>query len=293
VFTSVLNVRNLYRFFDVEPTIDSRSKRSDARGVGAVDAPERARGEIQLDHVSFSYPGASSETLHDIDLHIMPGETIALVGGNGAGKTTLANLILRLYDPTSGVVRVDGVDVREYSTEWLYRQIGYVSQAPVRFEMSAAENIAFADYERLRDQPEEIARIARSAGIESIIDKMPRGLDTILGRRFGEYEMSGGEWQRFGVARALAKEAPIVVFDEPTANMDAHAEYELFTALKEVVKERTAIIVSHRFATVRSADRIVVLDEGRVAEVGSHEELIAKGGIYAGLYEIQQSTLNG
>jgi ATP-binding cassette subfamily B protein len=283
VFTNLLFVRNLYAFFDAQPTIQ----------VAGGLRPEAARGHIELRDVSFTYPEAARETLHGIDLEIHPGETIALVGANGAGKTTLANLIVRLYDSTSGSVLIDGVDVRELSADWLYGQIAYVGQYPIRFEMTAADNIAFGDLERLDGQPEQIADIARSAGVQSIIDRMPRGLDTVLGRRFGDYDLSGGEWQRISVARALAKDAPILVFDEPTANMDARAEYELFTALKEMVKQKTAIIVSHRFATVRSADRIVVLDEGRIAELGSHDELMQLGRIYAGLYTIQQQALNG
>lgn len=283
VFTNVLFVRNLYAFFDAEPTIQ----------VASGLRPASACGWIELRDVSFTYPDAARETIHHIDLEIMPGETIAFVGANGAGKTTLANLIVRLYDVTSGAVLVDGVDVRDLSAGWLYSQIAYVGQTPIKFEMTAADNIAFGNLERLDGQNEQIAEIAASAGVQSIIDKMPRGLDTVLGRRFGEYDLSGGEWQRLSVARALAKDAPILVFDEPTANMDARAEYALFTALKEMVKEKTAIIISHRFATVRSADRIVVLDEGTIAEVGSHEELMRLGRVYAGLYQIQQKALNG
>jgi ATP-binding cassette subfamily B protein len=283
VFTNVLFVRNLYLFFDAKPTIQ----------IDSGLQPAEAHGRIELRDVCFSYPGTSSETIQHVDLEILPGETVALVGANGAGKSTLANLITRLHDPTSGTVLIDGIDARELSADWLYRQIAYVGQRTLELEVSAAENIAFGDLERLDGQPERIAEIARNAGIQSIIDKMPRGLDTVLGRRFGEYALSGGEWQRLSVARALAKNAPILVFDEPTANMDARAEYELFTALKEMVKERTTIIISHRFATVRSADRIVVLDEGRIAEVGSHDELIRLGRIYAGLYTIQQQAMNG
>ncbi len=285
VFTNLLFVRNLYDFFDVQPTIL-------ARGTPGL-RPDGARGHIELRGVSFTYPEASEETIHAVDLEIQPGETIALVGANGAGKTTLAKLILRLYDPTRGSVLIDGIDARELSAEWLYSQIAYVGQSVVRFELSAAENIAFGDLERLDGQHEQLERIAREAGIQSIVDKMPRGLDTILGRRFGDYELSGGEWQRLSVARALAKDAPILVFDEPTANMDARSEYELFTALREMLKEKTAIIVSHRFATVRSADRIVVLDEGRIAEIGSHDELMRLGKVYEGLYSLQQEALSG
>jgi len=283
VFINLLFVRNLYTFFEVQPTIQ----------VGSGIEPDEVKGKIELRDVSFTYPGAAAETLHKINLVIEPGETIALVGGNGAGKTTLANLIIRLYDVTEGAVLMDDIDVRKLSADWLYKQIAYVGQAVVMLEMTAADNIAFGDLERLDGNRELISQIVSRTGIQTIVDKMPDGLDTVLGRRFGNYSLSGGEWQRMSVARALAKDAPILVFDEPMANMDARAEFELFTALRKVTVEKTSIIISHRFATVRSADRIVVLDEGQIAEVGSHDELIKLGKIYAGLYTIQQAALNG
>jgi ATP-binding cassette subfamily B protein len=283
-FTNALFVRNIYSFLDVKPTIQVES---------GIRPASPSRGHIELRDVSFTYPGAASETIHRINLEIMPGESVALVGANGAGKTTLSNLMIRLYDPTEGAVLIDGVDVRDLSADWLYDQIAYVGQSVVRLEVTAADNIAFGDLQRLDGQTEQIAEIAELSGIQSIIDKMPRGLDTVLGRRFGDYSLSGGEWQRLSVARAIAKDAPILMFDEPTANMDARAEYSLFTTLREITKEKTSIIVSHRFATVRSADRIVVLDEGMIAEMGSHDELMRLDQIYAGLYRIQQKALNG
>ncbi len=283
VFTNILFVRNLYAFFDTKPAIHPTA--------GAN--PEETQGRITLEDVSFRYPGAEADTLTSIDLEIEPGKTIAIVGGNGAGKTTLANVITRLFDPTGGTVRLDGADMRDLSAKWLYGQIAYVPQVPVRFEVSAHENVAFGDIDRLLGNHEEVARVAKDAGLQSIVDKMPHGLDTVLGRRFGEYDMSGGEWQRVAVGRALAKDAPILVFDEPTANLDARAEYELFTALKEMTRDKTSIIISHRFATVRSADQIVVLEEGQVVEVGNHDELMELGQVYAGLYKVQQKALNG
>lgn len=283
VFTNVLFVRNLYDFFDTQPAIDAKTG----------GRPEETEGRIRLENVSFRYPGAEEDTLRGIDLEIEPGKTVAIVGGNGAGKTTLANIITRLFDPTSGTVRLDGTDLRDLAAEWYYEQIAYVPQVPIRFETTARENIAFGDRARLMNDHEAVARIAKEAGVESIIDRMPRGLDTTLGRRFGEYDMSGGEWQRLAVARALAKDAPLLVFDEPTANLDARAEYELFTALKQMTREKTAIIISHRFATVRSADQIIVLEQGRVVEVGNHDELMALGQVYSGLYRVQQKALNG
>jgi len=283
VFTNVLFVRNLYAFFDTKPAIHPTA--------GAV--PEETQGGLRLENVSFRYPGSDSDTLSGIDVVIESGQTVAIVGGNGAGKTTLANVMTRLFDPTAGVVRLDGTDLRDLSAEWFYQQIAYVPQVPVRFEVSALENISFGAFGRLAGDREQVARIAKEAGVQSIIDKMPRGLETVMGRRFGEYDVSGGEWQRIAVARAVAKDAPILVFDEPTANLDARAEYELFTALKEMTRDKTSIIISHRFATVRSADVIVVLEDGRVVETGSHDELMELGQVYAGLYKVQQKALNG
>ncbi|MDP6980991.1 MAG: ABC transporter ATP-binding protein [Myxococcota bacterium] len=283
VFTNLLFVRNLYDFFDAEPAIHP----TEGSQLEEVD------GRIRLENVSFRYPCASRDTLSGIDLEIEAGKTIAIVGGNGAGKTTLANLITRLFDPTGGAVFLDDVDVRKLSARWLYRQIAYVPQAPVRFETTAEENIAFGDFGRLEGRRDVVSRIATEAALDPVIAKMPDGLDTVLGKRFGDYDLSGGEWQRMAVARALAKRAPILVFDEPTANLDARSEYELFTALKEMTSDRTAIIISHRFATVRSADQIIVLEDGQIVEVGNHDELIELGQVYAGLYRVQQKALNG
>ena len=274
-----LFIQNLRAFLALSPRL--------APGRGR---PVAARGaaEIELADVTFTYPGARKPALEGLSLHIRPGETVALVGENGAGKTTLVRLIARIHDPDSGSVRFGGDDVRELDVADLRRNIAWVLQDFLRFEATAEENLAFGDWRRLLGKRREVEELARRTGVSGLVESLPAGYDTWLGRMFGRQDLSAGQWQRLAIARALARPAPLLILDEPTSNLDVRAEEELFRRFREMAAGRTAILVSHRFSTVAMADRVVVLSEGRVAESGSHAELMGLGGIYAGLYRLSE-----
>ena len=249
---------------------------------------KQIKGEIEFRNVSFGYPGAASATLSNLSFHIMPGETIAIVGKNGAGKSTLVKLIARFYDPDIGNVLYDGIDLREISLDFLYRHTAFVFQGFAAYEASVADNIAYGDHNRLLNNRREVERIAQYTGADKLIKKMPHGYETLLGRVFGEYDLSTGQWQQIAIARAFARQnANLLILDEPTASLDVQAEYELFERFRTLARGKTTILVSHRFSTVALADRILVLEEGRLVEQGTHSELLGRGGHYASLYEIQ------
>jgi len=277
VFSSSLYISNFRTFMEAQPRIK--------RGIGKkVDV---VRGDIKVDDISFSYPGSKNVILKNISFDIRAGETVAIVGENGAGKTTLVKLLMRIYDPSDGAIFLDGENLTSLDLDSLLYQYSCVQQKFATFEATVHDNIAFGNLQVLRDDREGVISIAKDVGVDDMIEKMPEGYDTLLGRKFGEYDLSGGQWQRIVMARALAKPNSILIMDEPTSNQDAKGEAALFENVKRLTTDRTTILISHRFATVSLADRIVVLHEGSLVEDGSHEELMALNGHYATLYNVQ------
>ena len=219
-----------------------------------------------------------------------PTERLALIGENGQGKTTIVKLITRLYDPTEGQILLDGVDLREYDLEDLHREMGVIFQDFMRYEMTAAENIAVGRVEELKN-PELLRIAAHKSMADATIERLPKGYDQMLGRRFEQgVDISGGEWQKVALARAYLRNAQILILDEPTAALDARSEFEVFQRFAELTAGKMALFISHRFSTVRSADRIIVLENGKIAEEGSHEQLSRLGGRYAEMFEMQASS---
>jgi ATP-binding cassette, subfamily B, bacterial len=245
---------------------------------------------IEFRNVTYSYEGKDEPALKNVSFSIARGETVAIVGHNGAGKTTLVKLVARLYDPQAGQVLIDGRDVREYDPDELRGEFGVLFQDYVSYQFSARENIGIGRVERL-DDTSAIAAAASKSGASTVIEGLPQGYDTVLGKWFdGGVNLSGGEWQKVALGRAFMREAQILILDEPSAALDARAEYELFTRLRELAHGRTAIFISHRFSTVRQADRILVFEQGRLIESGTHEELLELGGRYAELFNLQAAS---
>jgi len=253
--------------------------------------PDNIKGRIELDGVTFSYPNNNHNSLENISLTIEPGETVAIVGENGAGKSTLIKLLTRFYDVDHGSVKIDGINIKDIDMAHLYRHFSYVPQNFNKFEASVRDNIAFGDWEKLIDDPEYVRKFTQESGIHEMVMRMPDGYDTHLGRMFDNYDPSGGQWQQIAITRALIRNAQIIILDEPTSNLDAGTEYEIFTQFKKLVKDRTAIIISHRFSTISIADRIVVVNRGVIVEQGTHAELVEAGGYYSRMYEMQKEQL--
>jgi len=279
VFEQSLYLDDLFSFLALEPTVRSAP---DARPV-----PVPIRQGFVFENVGFRYPGSDAWAVRHLDFTLEPGERIALVGENGAGKTTLAKLLVRLYDPTEGRILLDGVDLRQYDITSLRQNVGVIFQDFVRYDLIMRENIAVGNIERLSDEPRLHGAAQRSLA-DSVVGRLAGRYDQMLGRRFeGGVELSGGEWQKVALARAYMRDAQLLILDEPTAALDARAEYQVFLRFSELTAGKMAVLISHRFSTVRMADRILVLRAGELAEQGTHEELVARGGLYAELFQLQ------
>jgi ATP-binding cassette subfamily B protein len=272
-------LKDLFEFFAMEPTIGTVPN--------ALPAPRPIRQGFEFRDVAFAYAGSDRRVVQNINFVLHPDEKLALIGENGAGKTTLVKLLARLYDPTEGRILLDGTDLREYDVEDLRREIGVIFQDYMRYDLLVRENIGFGKVDSLGDQPRVESAAAKSLA-KGVIDRLPNGYDQMVGRRFeGGVELSGGEWQKFALARAYMRDAQLLILDEPTATLDARAEYEVFQRFSELMRGRMAVLISHRFSTVRMADRILVLADGSIQEQGTHEQLLSLGGRYAELFELQ------
>jgi ATP-binding cassette subfamily B protein len=277
-----LFLTDLLAFFDMRPTITTKPN--------ALPAPRPIRQGFEFREVSFHYPGSERLVLNRLNFQLHPGERVALIGENGQGKTTIVKLITRLYDPSEGEILLDGVDLREYDLDDLYREIGVIFQDFMRYEMTARENIAVGRIEDL-DRVDLLREAAQKSLADQVVAKLPHSYEQMLGRRFeGGVDLSGGEWQKVALARAYLRDAQLLILDEPTAALDARSEFEVFQRFAELTAGKMALFISHRFSTVRMADRIVVLENGRITEEGSHDELARKGGRYAEMFELQAAS---
>jgi ATP-binding cassette subfamily B protein/ATP-binding cassette subfamily C protein len=282
LYEDALFMQNLFAFL----AIPAGAERP--RVAPAATLPRGRPLPIELDRVSFRYPGRDAWALEDVSLTLRPGETLGLVGENGAGKSTIVKLLLRLHEPTTGAIRWGGVDLRDLDPSDLRSRIGAVFQDYVRYQFSAGENIGLGEPAHLDDQA-RVEAAAAQGGADALVASLPQGYQTVLGGWFERgHELSAGQWQKLAVARAfMRQDAELLVLDEPTAAIDAEAEHELFERFRQLAAGRAALVISHRFSTVRLADRIAVLHGGRLVELGSHRELLAQGGRYAHLFRLQ------
>jgi ATP-binding cassette subfamily B protein len=279
IYEQSLYLDDLFSFLALEPRIRPAS--------GARPVPTPIRRGFTFENVGFRYPGAEQWAVRGLDFTLAPGERLALVGENGAGKTTLVKLLARLYDPSEGRILLDGMDLREYDLDSLRRNVGVIFQDFVRYDFLLRENIAVGNIGGLEDEPRIETAAARSLA-DTVAARLPGRYGQMLGRRFeGGVDLSGGEWQKVALARAYMREAQLLILDEPTAALDARAEYEVFLRFSELTQGRMAVLISHRFSTVRMADRILVLRGGELVEQGTHEELLALGGLYSELFQLQ------
>jgi ATP-binding cassette subfamily B protein len=279
IYEQSLYLADLFTFFEMKPSIVSR--------VGARAVPSPIAEGFEFRDVGFRYPGSDVWAVRHLSFRLGVGERLALVGENGAGKTTLTKLLARLYDPDEGMILLDGADLRDYDVAGLHRSIGVIFQDFVRYAFLLKENIGVGEIGAVEDEGRIRAAAERSLA-SSVAQRFEKGYDQMLGRRFDEgIELSGGEWQKVALARAYLREAQVLILDEPTASLDARAEYEVFLRFAELTKGKAAVLISHRFSTVRMAGRILVLEKGQIIERGSHEELVARGGTYAELFRLQ------
>jgi ATP-binding cassette, subfamily B, bacterial len=287
VAEQALYLRDLFVFLEMRPTIES--------SPNARPVPTKIQSGFVFEDVGFRYPDTERWAIRNVTFALRPGERVALVGENGAGKTTITKLLARLYDPTEGRITLDGIDLKEYDLVSLRHAIGVIFQDFVRYDMRFDENIGVGEIDSVRGEleksngtPPSITAAAENSLAASLLPRFSKGYQQMLGRRFDEgVDLSGGEWQKIALARAYIRDAQVLILDEPTAALDARAEYEVFLRFSELVAGRMAILISHRFSTVRMADRIIVLRHGKVEEQGSHEELLANGGLYEELFAMQ------
>jgi len=303
IYQQCLYLKDLFDFFEMKPSITSE--------VGARPVPRPIKEGFVFENVGFQYPGSDAWAVRNVSFGLRPGERIAFVGENGAGKTTLTKLLARLYDPTEGRILLDGIDLRKYDIQSVRRAIGVIFQDFVRYDLRFDENVGVGEIDEVAtyldsgpsaeqeeerksegngkgDVPGSIVTASEKSLAASLLPRFSKGYQQMLGRRFDEgVELSGGEWQKVALARAYMRDAQVLILDEPTASLDARAEYEVFVRFSQLVAGRMAVIISHRFSTVRMADRIVVLNNGTVIEEGSHRELVEQGGLYAELFALQ------
>ncbi|MET9247309.1 ABC transporter ATP-binding protein [Nonomuraea sp. NPDC003709] len=278
MYENTLFIGNLFRFLKLPE--------HQIRG-GDLPFPAKLRHGIEFRDVTFVYPGTSVTVLEQVSFVIPAGQCAAFVGPNGAGKTTIVKLLARLYEPTSGQILVDGVPIEHYDLDDLHRNLGVIFQDFIKYDMTVRHNIGFGQVGAL-DDDERIRQAAVRGGAEGIVDALPGRYNAMLGRHFEEgKQLSGGQWQKIALSRAFMRQAPIVVLDEPTAAIDAEAEAEVFGRLREISRGATALLIAHRFSTVRIADKILVIDGGKVTEEGTHEELLTIDGTYARLFHLQ------
>lgn len=282
VADQALFLTDLLAFLEMKPAVESKPN--------GLPAPRPVWRGFEFRNVSFAYPGTTRHVLHNFNFTLSPCEHVALIGENGQGKTTIVKLITRLYDPTEGSILLDGVDLREYDLDDLHSQIGVIFQDFMRYEMTARDNIAIGRIEIDHDA-DAIDYAAAKSGADRVVARLRDGYEQMLGRRFdGGVDLSGGEWQKMALARAYLRDAQLLILDEPTASLDARSEFEVFTRFADLSRDKMALLISHRFSTVRMADRIVVLEDGSLVEEGSHNKLLAQGGRYAAMFEMQASS---
>jgi len=278
LYDTLLYMEKFFNFLSLKPIVNSGTKEMNLNDSDY---------EITFHNVSFKYPKTDRYSLSNINLNIKRGEKIALVGENGAGKTTLIKLLTRFYDPTEGTIHINGVNISSYDINLLRDNISVVFQDFSKFNLTLRENIAIGDLTKI-DREAEIWKAIKNSNLNQVLDKLPNKLEQMLGKIFnGGTELSGGEWQKVALARAFLRDSPIVILDEPTASLDPRSEHEVFQSFIKLSKDKTVFLITHRLSSVKMADKIVVLKDGKIVEVGSHSELIKKQGYYFELYKLQ------